>query len=83
MNPKAVAGVKTCCSRRVATRARSSSESSEHSEFAEFSESLYSIAIVLTMASLAGRPVRMQTFIFQSKPRGDITGSIARPIWAR
>ena len=89
MKPMAEAGVKTWCSRRVVARANSSSEFSEFSEFSEysefsvFSESLYNIAMVETMASLAGRPVRMQTFIFQSKPRGDMTGSIHWPIRAR
>ena len=39
--------------------------------------------MVLTMASFAGSPVKMQTFIFQSKPTGRITGSKARPTIAR
>ena len=39
--------------------------------------------IVLTMASLAGSPVSRATFIFQSKPRGFISGSTALPTIAR
>ncbi len=41
------------------------------------------MASVETMASFAGRPVRRQTDIFQSKPNGSIAGETNWPIAAK
>ena len=72
MKDQLFAGVKIFSSRSTVARFALSS-----------SELWYRMPIVLTMASLAGRPVSRLTFIFQSKPRGSITGDTALPIIAR